>query len=814
MGEFEVTIYAIDNVGNQASVTVTLTITDTTQPLTGNMHLFNAPVICNADPCATSSIDNWYVATGYVPISAFTKYKSNGTVDDVNGTHIMTENGLKGLYNGEVERYAKDSGGAFSPNILGGYVKIESATAAKHIKATEIEHKYWFNGEDLYLVVVGGSDNSYIDSSDEDILSQWQTYYTVNSGQSWYKYDRHASVGTKITFKDGITDIYIRLMDEGRRFTKTTTADGNKFYNAVYLSYNGTCTGLGEGCTIIEGDPTVITQVKDLVMTPNKTSDVHEYKFTINALELTYNDSTNKVTWTGQTVAETVDAGVFNYGIMSCEISVNGAGNYEVDCETDYKLIYKSADYISLEGVSYAFVSDVNINDLDTTGLNGTNEEGNLNAFYKDRRYVYIDTTSPEIVTLNGDPFSLYEYKNKCQTGVSDDRCENSYEELFLSAKDKTVDTVAAAVVDSSAIAANVYAPSSYTSLGSISSTKILYTGAEYLDGQTSVLNSITSHTTKSSGLMSGELKIMYGTETYNNSDGAIDTTFNRHATDLVVYMTATKSGAEIAYYRFIAVFDGTYYRVYRQVKDSGDYPALTSLTISGADIASGKNLDTTEKVAEFIASTASISDIAALAGAYLDFSINYVIKDAAGNASLAVDNLTVRGVTYVRYESEVAFSIEEPAAANIAVSGNNSFTMTVNQGASIASILSGFVVSNKDYAGVNHVANLKQSLYYNGEAIFENIPYDQDIVSYINNLATAPGVYTLKVTNTREVDGKNGKMIIEDIPLVLNININPNVASTTSNNYTFAILAIISMILVPISIMGVSYTKKRKKAE
>ena len=71
-----------------------------------------------------------------------------------------------------------------------------------------------------------------------------------------------------------------------------------------------------------------------------------------------------------------------------------------------------------------------------------------------------------------------------------------------------------------------------------------------------------------------------------------------------------------------------------------------------------------------------------------------------------------------------------------------------------------------------------------------------------------------MKVTNTREVDGKNGKMIIEDIPLVLNININPNVASTTSNNYTFAILAIISMILVPISIMGVSYTKKRKKAE
>ena len=45
MGEFNVTIYAIDDVGNQASVNVTLTITDTTKPLTGNMHLFNAPVV-------------------------------------------------------------------------------------------------------------------------------------------------------------------------------------------------------------------------------------------------------------------------------------------------------------------------------------------------------------------------------------------------------------------------------------------------------------------------------------------------------------------------------------------------------------------------------------------------------------------------------------------------------------------------------------------------------------------------------------------------------------------------------------------------
>ena len=235
-----------------------------------------------------------------------------------------------------------------------------------------------------------------------------------------------------------------------------------------------------------------------------------------------------------------------------------------------------------------------------------------------------------------------------------------------------------------------------------------------------------------------------------------------------------------------------------------------------GTDIAASLStsaVDTTEEVVEYIVSTASLAD-SSLLGAYLDFSINYVIKDAAGNASVAVDNLTVRGVTYVRYESEVAFAIEEPAAANFAVSGDNAFTMTVNQGASIASILSGFVVTNKDYAGVNHVSGLKQSLYYNGEVIFENIPYDQDIISYINTLATAPGVYTLKVTNTRVVDGKNGKMTIEDIPLVLNINVSPNVASMTSNNYTFAILTIICMILVPISIMGVSYTKKRKKAE
>lgn len=825
VGEFVITIYAIDNVGNQSSVTVTLTITDTTKPMTGSMYLFNAPVTCKNAICAANSINDWYVSPGFVPISAFTRYNAAGVVDPVNGTKIRVPSDsadtthpdgvLVDIYSGEVKRYTLASDGVtYNENILGEYVQITSATQDHHILASEVEHKYWFNREDLYLVVIGGSDNSYIDASDDDVLSQWHTHYTVDDGTTWYKYDRHNNVGTKISFKNGVTDIYIRLMDEGRTFQMSSGADANSYYNAMYLSNNASCDGL-TGCTLVEGAGAtdVIVQVKDLEMQGPVDG---KYTFKINALTLTYDPVANTVVWQGQATVANVLDNKFNYGIMSCEISVNpDTSKYEVDCKTTYNLLYKDTDKKLVDKIEYTFTSSVNVNDLDTTGVNGDNAVGNITGFYKDRRYVYVDTVSPEILRLNGDPFSLYEYKTTCQAGTSDDRCKNSYEELFLAAKDSKVTTVAGAVVDTGAIAVTNAA------LGAISASKILYTGNEYVTDETANTSTITSFGNMSSGLLSGDPSttyVMYGGETYDNAGGTIGVTFNKHNTSVVVYMVARKS-TNYYYYRFTAVFDGTRFRVYRQSKASTDasYAFVTSanITAANADIAAGLEdaaIDTTEEVVEFIASTASIAGITDLAGAYLDFSINYVISDVAGNKSAAVNNLTVRGVTYVRYESEIAAVVDPAVVNNIAVSKNNTYEVEMNQGASLVSVLSGFKVTNVDHNGVNHVSNLKQSLYYNGEAIFENIPYDMDIISYINGLAAAPGVYTLKVTNTREVDGKDGVLVIDDIPLILNINVKPNVASATQNNYAIAIFAVISMFAAPIAIIWGRIISKKKR--
>ena len=93
-------------------------------------------------------------------------------------------------------------------------------------------------------------------------------------------------------------------------------------------------------------------------------------------------------------------------------------------------------------------------------------------------------------------------------------------------------------------------------------------------------------------------------------------------------------------------------------------------------------------------------------------------------------------------------------------------------------------------------------------------MPYNANIIAHVNSLATSPGVYTIKVTNTRVVDAKDGDLEIEDIPLVVNINVLANVAKTEQNNYTYAILALIAMILVPISLMGASIIVRRRKSQ
>ena len=825
VGDFEVKIYAIDHEGNQAVESVTLRIIDTTKPITGSMHLFNAPVQCKDATCTTSNIDNWYVSPGYVPISAFVKHDENGVVNQAEGRYIMqtsaTASGsLVDIYSGELVRYSKDtSSGSFYEDALGDYVYVDSATPTKHIKATEIEHTSWYNGKDVYIVVVGGSDNSYIDPTHDDALSQWNTYYTTEvegaTSLSWRKYDRHSQTGEKITFGDGITSVYIRLMDQGTSYTQTAGADPNVYYNAIYLSNNNTCSA--PNCTIIENSTEVIQQIIDLEMTPNKSNDVHEYKFKINALELTFNDLDGSVKWRGQSEAENASDGVFDYGIMTCTISINAGGNYEVDCETLYNLAYKSGangDRKEVEDIVYTTSSAVNINDVDELGLDQGNNAGEstYTSFFKDRRYVYIDTTRPEITQLIGDPFSLFEYEEACHPGSTDDRCSNSYNEKFLAAKDKKVDQTAVAITEDTVV---VSADALDTNMNLLS-TKLIYTGTGYILSTDTAVSSVSSIANKSSGLLIRNGKIMYGSEVYSHTGGDDDVVFSRYKTTIVVYLAAKRQGV-YTYFKFTALFDGEKYRVFRQTRNvqTEAYPPLTSaiIQVDNNNIAKDVDPDTIEEVIEFIVSTASVSDLAGYDGAYLDFSINYIVKDAAGNASELKDVLTVRGITYVSYGAQVTAAVSEPAAANVAAAGNNTYVVNANQGVSLLSLLEGFTISNVDYNGINHTSSLMQSLYYNGEAIFENVPYDQNIISYINGLATAPGVYTLKVTSTREVEGKDGILVIEDTPLTFNINVNPNVANIKGNNYTYTVIALILITVAPIVMIGVGKAKKRKNS-
>ncbi len=836
VGTFDITIYAIDNVGNQSHVDLTLTITDTTKPLTGNMHLFNAPVICveptNDGACSRGTINDWYVASGYVPISAFTKYTSAGVVDDVNGTMIKMPDStganpdgkLVNIYSGELTRYSlqKNTTDVFYEDVLGEYVYVSTATREKHILATEIEHKKWFNKQDLYLVVVGGSDNSYIDGDANDELSQWNTYYTVDDGAHWYKYQRHAVTGTRITFRDGVGTIHMRLMDSGTRIDMNSAPSSDSYYyNAMYLT-RGTCdTSILTDCVILEGVHDTITQVKNLEMTDIGND---QYTFKINALMLTYNPTATPnptVTWIGQTDVAAVNGdGEFSYGIMSCKITQE-SGKYIVNCATDYNLLYKSQDKKFIDAVTYTIISNANINDIDTAGLSENNDGTNFDSFYKDRRYVFIDTTLPEINNLNGDPFELYEYKDKCQPNETDERCEVSYKELFLSASDVTPTTPGTTGVPGATALSDAGAlPSSLSSLD-----RVIYTSTGYLIDSATNKAAITSFANGKSGLLRDDSDVMYGSADYDNTGGTIAVVFNKHKTTITVYLVATKHNAAgdplYYYYKYTAFYDGTRYHVYRQTKASADatYPALKASDILAehADIAEGlaaSNIDTTEEVTQFIASTASLPSGVDLAGAHLDFSINYYVTDAAGNKSAAVSKLTVRGVTYVRYESNISFIVDPAVAANVGANGNNTFTVELNQGASILQALDGFTVYNVDYKGVNHVDNLRLSLYYNGEVWFENVPYNANIIAHVNSLATSPGVYTIKVTNTRVVDAKDGDLEIEDIPLIVNINVLANVAKTEQNNYTYAILALIAMILVPISLMGASIIVRRRKSQ
>ena len=65
VGDFKISIYAIDDVGNRVenATEVTLKIVDTTKPETGEMHVFNAPVVCNDGDSTKALCKRWLCIT-------------------------------------------------------------------------------------------------------------------------------------------------------------------------------------------------------------------------------------------------------------------------------------------------------------------------------------------------------------------------------------------------------------------------------------------------------------------------------------------------------------------------------------------------------------------------------------------------------------------------------------------------------------------------------------------------------------------------------------------------------------------------------
>jgi len=834
VGDFKITIYAIDNVGNQSSVDVTLKITDTTKPIVSQSYLFNTQVVCkNNTKCVSDTIADWRVAEGYVPINAFTRYNANGQIDDVNGTYIKVASSsggqLKDIFK-DIQRYSYN-GTSYEENIMGEYVYVAAPSDASYISATEVEHKYWYNNKKLYLVVVNGEDNSYIDPEVSDTRSQWHTYYTVNNGTSWYKYDRHAVTGTEITFQDGISTIYTRIMDTGRKFTTTSSSGQYTYYNSMYLSTKA-CNEVNRdefsgGCVELTGQTADITQVKDLAMDRTDPSD-DKYTFSIHGMILTYDVSEAKVTWPGQASSGALGTeNSFTYGIMSCKIT-GTSPDYIVNCNTLYDLLYAANDKKDVSKISYTLVNSANVNDEDELTIDEDSAE--VSRFYYDRKYIFIDTVIPTVDSLNDDPFLIYEYEKTCQKVNANDeaRCNTSFKEQFLKASDSKVTTTGAATVTGTATTLPI------GNLDAYDSKIALFTGNKFIDtSNTTIRDALTSFTNKSSGLLVDTSIIMMGSDTYDN--GASLTTFNRNDMSIVVYLVAKRASTTI-YYKFTAVLDRSdantanhKYVIARQTRSSQTtpYPLIKTYAeftntygITGFNY-SASDMNSIEEVIQYIVSTESIADVSALQGAggyvdaELDFSINYRVMDAAGNVSASQENVTIRGVTYFKYESTVTFNAT-PANAGVSFyqTGYNSYVMTLNQGASLVDAITGFEVHNIDNEGHDNVGNIKQSLYYNGEVIFEDANYSANIIEFIGELATAPGAYTLKLSSTREVEDIHGNtIVVDDTPLELTFDVVANVANVGANDYTFAVFALISMILASIAVVGIEISKKRKKA-
>lgn len=812
VGDFTITIYAVDDVGNQATSTVTLQIIDTTKPITSEMHIFNAPVECSDDNCKTNTIDSWTVKAGYVPINAFIKYRYDTDTasyieDNTNGIYIKLNGTYVNIYGTTIARYlaVNDT----TTNILGDYVKVTEGNT----KAVEVEHKYWTNITEKYLVIVGGKDNSYIDATKDDAKSQWNTYYTIDNGSSWYRYQRHNNEGVMISVKDGVNAIFTKILDTGRSVTVSTSENGYVYYNNMYLRYvaSGSVCSNVTGCAEVGGSEKPITQVQNVPLT---TTDNVNYKFKIQSIDVNFNTGgiDKIVTWTGQTtslVASEVETNKyqFRFGIMTCTIDMTVDGNYHVDCETKYKLVYNSSndDKVSKDKHTYNVLeaaSARNMNDWDTITETVTD-------FYKDRRYFFIDTAAPTL-TLNGDGYGVYEYATKCYSGIGsedDQICKTSYDEKFINASDTISSTNTSSTVTSGvSIAIADYLKTSLINSANYTDI-ILYTGNEY-----SKVTDISAYTT--SGLLEDNTLVLSGNSVYTNTED--NATFNKNQLSLAVYLTTKKGNEASKFYRYLAIYNGEKYYVIKQEYDasSSQYNVISDFSNS---LVVTTNYTTIEAVLEYIVSTESISSDKTSEGD-LTFSINYLIKDVAGNTSTPLANTTVRGATYTKLSSTISMvqegvPVNPTTGVSLVETGDNMYSVSVNQGMSFASVLGAIRVTNINNNGENNLNSIKQSLYYNGRVIFENMNYNEDILSIIDDYATSPGTYTLKLTSTRNVTGLLGtNHTVSDKPLVIDFVVNLTSANTIDNvDNSMFVASIILMSMATLFLLGLGYIAIKK---
>lgn len=841
VGDFKVKIYAMDDVGNISDpVEVTLSIVDKTKPKTGEMHLFNAPVVCLAggateatvSNCMTNTIGDWYVKSGYVSIDAFRKYKlvsgSSYVEDNVNGTFIKLNGNYVNIYSTSISRYMNS--GDTTTNILGNYVKVN----AKETAAVEVEHVQWSNIRDKYLVIVGGEDNSYIDPEYNDANSQWHTYYSIDGGTKWYKYSRHDYDGVKLSLKDGITTLITRVLDTGRYYTVDNDGNSYVYYKNVYLknldegvAADQACNGI-TGCNVIS-DGSGVLEITQVQAVQGSDQGDGSYVFKIHSIDVKFVRDTaaasvaGTASWPG-TSNVTVTDGEFKFGIMQCTIDVTKTP-WEVSCVSDYARVYKTSDKVTTTTPTYTITNSYNIGDWDDGNWTGTV----LGEFYKDRRYIFIDTQAPTL-TLNGQKYSVYEYDEKCKVLVSgedaDDICESSYDEKFLSADDSVV---------SSSNTTSTLGETEVTTLTTYLTTEKAtdYTNIAwytlYNDGTNDQKYKVTVPTATTSGLLEDGSAatpedIMGGASTLNKAD-ADAATFNKFRVDLSIYLSMQTATSKV-WYRYIAIYDGSVYSVYRQ-KYTTSYEDLTAYNhTSKMTVPTGyPALDSIEDVLEFIVSTVSVdytgSGIAATSPVLLTFSINYNIKDAAGNISADVSNQTIRGVTLTKLPSALVVNTAAAVNAGVALTkvGDNVYQVVVNQGVSLNSLLSGLTVTNIDINGRNNMESVRYTLYYNGQPVDGKINgiYTSDTLTDIQGYISAPGTYTLRLTSTRQVESQGKVYTVDDNPLEFNFVVEaPRNITNLDGDYSRVAAYGLAIAVFGVFLLGIGYLaiKKYKKQD